>query len=343
MKPLAVFVVLLGLAACSPTIAPPGPPMTEPQLTQDAIIATDGARLPLRVWLPDGRPNAVILALHGFNDYSNAFALPAPYLTAHGIAIYAYDQRGFGAAPSAGSWPGVRALTGDAATALRLVAARHPHVPLYLLGESMGGAIAMLTMERADMRGPDAPHVAGTILAAPAVWARTRMNVFERTALWISAHTLPWLSVSGRGLDIWPSDNVEMLRALSRDPLVIKETRIGTLDGLVNLMDAAYAGAPRLRGPALLLYGDHDQVVPAKPTYDVMAELEGRAGITCALYPKGYHMLLRDLHADTVLADIVSWIDDPRAPLPSGGDRLAQAAIAQHHPLPIALAVPSPG
>jgi hypothetical protein len=37
---------------------------------------------------------------------------------------------------------------------------------------------------------------------------------------------LPGLKVTGRGLGITPSDNLEMLRALGRDPLVIKETRI---------------------------------------------------------------------------------------------------------------------
>src|SRR4051794_4584795 len=59
-------------------------------LASDRLIAADGMALPLRAWLPEGRPSAVILALHGLNDYSNAFALPAPELTAQGIAIYAY-------------------------------------------------------------------------------------------------------------------------------------------------------------------------------------------------------------------------------------------------------------
>ena len=47
-----------------------------------------------------------------------------------------------------------------------------------------------------------------------------------------------------------------------------------------------------------------------------------------ALYPKGYHMLLRDLEAATVRDDIVAWIADPAAPLPSGGDALAAQVMA---------------
>lgn len=318
--------------------------MGEAQLKPDAIIAADGARLPLRVWLPqDGEPKAVIVALHGFNDYSNAFALPAPYLTAHGIAIYAYDQRGFGQAPDPGAWASGAVMSDDAITALRLVSAKYPKTPLFLMGESMGGAVAMLTVTRPEMKNASAPHLAGVILAAPAVWARRRMSVFERSALWVSSHMIPWMPVSGKGLDIWPSDNIEMLRALSHDPLVIKDTKIGTLDGLVDLMDEAYLAAPRIDGstPVLLLYGEHDEVVPPKPTYDVMASLRDEPGVTCSVYPKGYHMLLRDLHAETVLADIVAWVARPGETLPSGGDHLAVTAIARHRPEPIAPDIPA--
>ena len=56
--------------------------------------------LPRRVWLPDDTPpRAVILAVHGFNDYSNAFETFGTFAAGHGIAVHAYDQRGFGANP----------------------------------------------------------------------------------------------------------------------------------------------------------------------------------------------------------------------------------------------------
>ena len=89
-----------------------------------------------------GIPRAVILALHGFNDYSNAFAAPGAAWARLGIATYAYDQRGFGAAPARGRWAGGRVFAEDATTAACLLRQRHPGVPLYLLGESMGGGRA---------------------------------------------------------------------------------------------------------------------------------------------------------------------------------------------------------
>ena len=72
--------------------------------------------LPLRKWLPDGAVKAVILALHGFNDYSDAFEGPGEVWANRGIATYAFDQRGFGAAPGHGLWAGAEQLAGDAIT-----------------------------------------------------------------------------------------------------------------------------------------------------------------------------------------------------------------------------------
>src|SRR6185437_15040261 len=269
-------------------------------------IAADGTPLPLRVWLPAGKPRAVILGLHGFNDYSNAFTGPARSLAKDGIATYAYDQRGFGEAPLRGRWPGQRQLTDDLATASRLVRAQHPDVPLYLLGESMGGAVVISAVTGAT--GTPPPEADGIILVAPAMWGRDTMNVFERSALWTGDAFFPSMTLTGRGLKIMPSDNIEMLRRLARDPLVIKETRVDTIKGLVDLMGTALAAAPHIRVPMLLLYGAHDEIVPKEPTELFVDHLpyKERASRKIAWYADGYHMLLRDLEGPMVWHDIES-------------------------------------
>lgn len=323
-------VILLGLAAlaaCAPRLAPPGPgpagaPATRPGLAEERLVTADGLALPLRRWLPEGRPRAVILALHGFNDYSRAFEMPGSYWAEKGIATYAYDQRGFGAAPHRGLWPGTDALVADARTAVAALRARHPGSPLYLLGDSMGGAVAM-----AAATGDAALAVDGLILAAPAVWGRAAMPALQRGLLWLAAHTVPWMEVTGRGLDIQASDNLEVLRQLARDELVIKSTRIDAIYGLVDLMDRALAAGPRLEVPALLLYGESDEVIPIAPTLRLWRSLRDTTRQRPALYPTGWHMLLRDLGAETIWDDIVAWIDDPMARLPSGADRRARQAI----------------
>jgi alpha-beta hydrolase superfamily lysophospholipase len=279
----------------------------------------DGMRLPLRRWLPadGGSPRAVILALHGFNDYSTAFETPAAEWAEHGLATYAYDQRGFGRTADAGYWPGAAALIDDLKNAIALIGARYPKTPLIVLGESMGGAVVAAAEAEAKL------PVDGLVLVAPAVRGRTTMNPFYRATLYLAAHLVPWVELTGRGLHIVATDNREVLIRMQADPYVIKSTRIDAIWGLVDLMDRALVAAPALPARTLVVYGTHDQVMPDDSLAQFVAQL--RPAVRTAVYPSGYHMLLRDLGAAPVRDDIVAWFDHPDAPLPSGADRSAES------------------
>lgn len=322
-----LFAVLLTLAACAPTLQPMGPRQAAPAITDTAFATADGLSLPLRRWLPDGRPRAVILALHGFNDYSNAFDAAGRWWAARGVATYAYDQRGFGAAGVRGIWPGTDTLAADLLDAAAAVKARHPDTPVFLLGESMGGAVVLTALAGRDLP----PGVAGAILSAPAVWSRDTMPFYQRWALAAAGWTVPWMELKPpRNLNIRPSDNNEMLRALGRDPLVIKATRVDAVRGLTDLMDAAMRDSARFTVPSLVLYGANEQVIPPLPREKAMRRFplapSPGTGPRLALYPNGWHMLLRDLQAETVWRDVLAWIGDRAAPLPSGADAEGQVA-----------------
>ena len=318
---LAVAAAML-IPACAPRIAPMGKPVTAPRLEAARFVAADGVALPLRVWRPTGETRAVIVAVHGFNDYSNAFQGAAAFWAERGIVTYAYDQRGFGGAPATGLWPGIETLTTDLEAIAALVRERHAGLPLFILGNSMGGAVVMVALAGGGLAGP----MDGVVLVAPAVWGRRFMNPLQRGALWLFAHTIPWFTLTGQGLRITPSDNIEMLRRLGKDPKIIKRTRIDTLWGLVDLMDAALAAAPRIEAPALVLYGLRDEVIPAGPTLEALGLLS-RDTTKRGIYRGGYHMLLRDLKAKEAWADIAAWIADRRKPLPSGADEAAEALL----------------
>jgi alpha-beta hydrolase superfamily lysophospholipase len=322
---LAALLLLVALSACAPTVQQVGPPVQPPALAEEALTMPDGESLPLRRWMPaDGAaPRAVILALHGFNDYSFAFEAPATAWAAQGVATYAYDQRGFGGTRQPGLWAGEDQLIADLRVAAGLVRARHPGVPLYLLGESMGGAVVL-----AAATSGDPPPADGLILAAPAVWGREAQGPLQTALLWLTAHTVPWMTFTGEDLDIWPTDNMDVLRQMSRDPLIIKETRADAIYGLVNMMDRGYTAAARLDMPALILYGSEEQVLPGDAVLAALRSLpEPRDKVTVAVYEKGWHMLLRDLNAQVVTDDVLAWLADPLRALPSGADQLAQSLI----------------
>ena len=276
--PLALGLVLnlaLILAACAPRLQTPGPGPVIPYFDGDRMVMADGDRRPFRQWSPagDGRPRAVVIALHGFGDHGQAFETVGAALAA---------------------------IT-------RLVAARYPGRPIFVLGESMGGAVAMVA------RAEGLP-VAGVILVAPAVWGRASMPRWQVGALDFFMRLAPWLPLDPSATGKRASDNLAMLRALGRAPLFIRHPRLDTVWGLVNLMDAAAAAADGLDPPLLLLLGARDEIVPRPPICEMLVDLPRRPGIVRRLYPDGHHMLLRDLAGARVIADIAAWIGGAALP-----------------------------
>lgn len=271
-------------------------------IADNVLLTRDGLRLPLRHW-DAAHPRAVIVALHGMSDYSQAFDLPGPWWAARGVSVYAYDQRGFGEAPNRGLWAGETTMQNDLDDCVNEVRSKFPGVPVYALGESMGASIVLTAL--ASARPPD---VNGVVLVSPAVWSREDMPLLYRAVLWTVAHTVPGMHVSGEGLHILATDNFAVLRKLAHDPLYEHAPRVDQVYGLVNLMSDAREAPLHLAAdpPILFLYGGNDQVIPAAPLTDVAAQLGSRA--TVIRYPKGYHMLLRDLEGPARWADILDWI-----------------------------------
>ena len=307
-----ILLVTLLLSACTkPSFQKFNKTLGNPALKKGYYIASDGAHLPLRIWKSDDPiPKAIVIAVHGFNDYSNFFKAPGSFLAKKNITTYAYDQRGFGAAPNPGLWPGVTNLTSDLMGLITLVQSQHSKTPLYLLGESMGGGVIMVALKKARDQKQKL-SLNGVILSAPAIWGYKFMPWYQTTALWIAAHTFPKTKLTGRGLKIKASDNIEMLYALGDDPLVIKKTRIDAMFGLTKLMDQALMSARSLSDPLLVLYGKKDEVIPIEPTMEMLSRLpeKNKATRKVILYEQGYHMLMRDLQAEKVWHDIFNWIE----------------------------------
>ncbi|MEO8896283.1 MAG: lysophospholipase [Rhizomicrobium sp.] len=272
------------------------------------LVARDGVRLPLREWKAEGgAPKAVIVALHGMSDYSNAFDMPGTEWAKRGITTLAIDQRGFGRSANPGLWAGGDVMRDDLNDFVLAARARFPGVKIFAAGESMGGAVVL-----SALASPQPPAIDGAILVSPAVWSRADMPALYRVALFMVAHITPGIiltnSAASRVVKIIPSDNIPMLIALGKDPLFQKKTRADTLYGLVNLMGDARTAPSRLSAsvPILYLHGEKDQVIPPAPAEATIRELGARADLR--EYPNGYHMLLRDLGRAKVQGDVSDWV-----------------------------------
>jgi acylglycerol lipase len=293
----------------------PSSPLGPPEVPEMAV--EDGSPLPVRRWRPEGEPVAVALALHGFLDHAGSLAVLATALRAEGIALYAYDQRGFGAREPLGRWAGREAMVEDAVRMTAWLRARHPEAPLHLVGKSMGAAVAILALT-----GREPLPVDGAVLIAPAVWGPETQPWYQRLALGVGRRLAPEASLSvewSRRLGIRPTDDPAVLEALRADPLVQRRARLDTLHGLTALMGDALEAVPRLPGPTLILYGLRDQVVPRRALCRLVGALPERTGSPwrLVLYPQGFHMLTRYRRGPATHADVAAWIRDSRGPLPS--------------------------
>lgn len=327
---LATLVILLLLAGCGEGAVrqSPGPGSDEVRLTAGQVIAEDGYRLPLHQWPAEGEPQAIVLGIHGFNEHGGTFQILAEALAPRGITLYAHDQRGFGTTAQRRLWPGHERLADDVTLLAALLNERHPETPLYLVGHSMGGAVAILALS-----SDNPPPVEGSVLIAPAVWGFEAMPWYQRLGLWLGVRLFPELSFTSstvQRLGIEPTDDPEMKRQLAEDPLILRRARVDTLHGVSLAMDASLEAARRLPAPALILYGTEDHIIPPEAICALLARLPENEGIRLVIYPQGYHMLTRYTKRERTEADIAAWLADPSAPLPSGQERTRSQA---HHTL----------
>ena len=270
----------------------------------------DGSTLEARVW-NSSKPQHIVLGVHGFNDYSKSFERLALHLvTETQASVYAYDQRGFGANPQPGVWPGSEELINN----LRHIAAqlreRYPGLPLTVIGESMGGAVLLVAASETPGLAADQ-----LILKAPAVWGAQSMPLYQRLSLYTMNLIAPEMSFTGRGLSslgIRPTDDPEVSRDLSRDPLVIKATRVSSLAGVTELMGRAQTQTKLPSQRTLVLYGLRDKIIPPQPVCDWLTNLNSATPATIKadviVYKEGWHMLTRQLSARETMEDIAHWI-----------------------------------
>lgn len=312
---LAAATLLLGACAAPNKETP----LTAVPASATRVIAVgDGVTLPLHRQAAAAPLRAVLLALHGFNDYSRFVDESAAHFARHGIETLAYDQRGFGGASDRGQWGGAQRMADDFLAVLAEVRRDYPGVPVYAMGESMGASVIAVALARA----PPTP-LDGVIFATPAVWSRDAMPWYQRLGIWAGARFAPGFTISSARFAIAPSDNPAVAEQTANDPMMIRETRLDRLDALSDLMEEGRHALPLVRHRALLLYGLRDAMMPRRPMIALFERWPAEHGgnYRYALYPDGHHLLMRDRQREVVWNDVLSWMFAPDAGLPSGFER----------------------
>ncbi len=266
---------------------------------RDSRLGKGPDSIVISAWQPDTAPRAAVLAVHGYGDYgSSTFGLAAQDWAERGIVTYAYDQRGFGRNPSNADWPGHAALTDDLAAVADWVRRAHPSLPLVLIGHSMGGGVVTAAIGEGGVEADRA------VLLAPALWGGEELNPFLRAMAHTANALAPEKRWTGDGVvSIQASDNIEMLRALGKDPLYVRAPSSREFVGLIRLMDRAVEAASAVETPVLVVFGAKDEVIPEGSVQNAFAEFKGPKRFERV--ETGWHMLLRDLEG-AVVRDLVA-------------------------------------
>jgi alpha-beta hydrolase superfamily lysophospholipase len=273
----------------------------EIRLLSFELRAADGVMLSGRGWMPP-EPRVVIALVHGINEHSGRYGFIAERAALRGLGLVSMDLRGHGCSPGERAYVNEfdeYLLDVDAllAKARELAAGR----PVFLMGHSMGGAIALRWVAQ---RGP---QVAGLILSSAAL----RVGGDVPRLLVLLAPLLSRLLPHVRGTRLSPevlSRIPEAVAAYEADPLVTRKgapARTGA--ELLRAMGLNRAAAARLKLPVYLFHGDADRLTDPAGSCEIN-DLWGGADHSLRLWPGSRHETLNDLDREAVATELLDWI-----------------------------------
>ncbi len=269
------------------------------------VTTADGVSLPLYRWPAIGPARATVALVHGLAEHAGRYAALAGRLNAAGIELVAIDLRGHGHAPGKRAY--VKRFDDYLLDAQALLdAAAQSCAPLFLLGHSMGGAVAALyAIERLEASGR---RLNGLILSSPALapgrdvprWMLTLSQVISRLY-----PSFPAMKIDAALL----SRLQPVVNANRNDPLVHHgaiPARTGAQ--LLLAMARIERGRAGLRMPLLVYHGTADKLTEPEGSR-AFGQHAGSPDKTLTLHEGSYHETMNDLDRDRVIGALIDWIE----------------------------------
>jgi alpha-beta hydrolase superfamily lysophospholipase len=272
------------------------------RLSELTVTARGGRRLRGRWWRRD-RPTGAVVVAHGFGEHGGLYGHVAEALgDALDVDVIAHDFHGHGRSPGR---RGVVRRYEDLVDDLRAVSSwariHYSGVPLFLLGHSNGGQVALrYALERPD--GMD-----GVIVSNPFIRLAMRVPRYKLRLGRILLRLAPWATL--RAFESSPAENRDPAvdRMMHRDHLRHNRINPPFYFGMVDGGELLLRRARDLRVPLLMIVGGDDPVVdPAS-----VREFFDEAGVedkTLMLYPSMFHEPFNELGRERVTADVVRWL-----------------------------------
>lgn len=272
------------------------------QHTESEFAGVHGTRIVYDVWRPDGAPTGVLLLAHGLGEHARRYDHVVERLVGLGLVVYAPDHRGHGR--SGGKRIELRdwsEFLDDLHQLSAIATAENPGSKQFLLGHSMGGAIALSYA----LDHPD--ELAGLILSAPAVDVATGKprvvielgKLIGRFAPGVPVETLDAASVSR---------DPAVVAAYETDPLVHHgKVKAGIARGMIMAAESFPSRLPSLTMPLLVLHGTDDRLADVSGSR-MIASRAGTKDLTLKTYDGLFHEVFNEPEQEKVLDDLADWL-----------------------------------
>ncbi|MBP6746021.1 alpha/beta fold hydrolase [bacterium] len=301
---LASTLTLAPPAAAAPRVTTTTKTTTTRTTSKKVPVWAAKLRVPYRSWLPLNQPKEVLLCVHGLGFSSASFADFGRSMAGRGFAVYAVDVRGFGqwAKRKGQDTVDFEACLLDIEQALKSLRKAYPGVPVFMVGESMGGAIAMA----ATARHPEL--VDGLVSSVPSSDRYYKIG----GEIIVGAHYLedPDKKIDPEIVDKISTD--ERTRAqmtsnsMNRLTLTPKE-----LKQFETFMKGNFDNAHLIeKPPVLMLAGFKDKLVKPEGTIELFNALSTQDKLLMVI-GDGEHLLLEENQLTNQLAQMLNvWITD---------------------------------
>jgi alpha-beta hydrolase superfamily lysophospholipase len=273
--------------------------MTQP--LEETFDGQGGLKIFLRSWRPAGKARAVVAICHGFNSHSGHYLWVADQLVAKGFAVYALDLRGRGKSEGERYYINkFQEYISDVDNMIDIAKAREPGLPVFLLGHSAGGVIS------SSYALDHGAKLAGLICESFAF--RVYAPEFALSLLKGLAHLTPHLHVLRLPIKDFSRDPA-VIAAMNADPFVKDEVQptqtVAEMWRADERLDLEFS---LITLPVLIIHGTADKVTKPEGSQKFF-DHAGSADKTLKLYEGYVHDTLNDLGKETVMADIVDWLD----------------------------------
>mgnify|MGYP001252289732 CR=1 FL=1 len=269
----------------------------------------DGLSLYHQCWSPDEPPRAVVCLVHGLGEHTGRYAHVAAALNEAGYALLGCDLRGHGRSGGArGHTPSYDALMDDIDRLLDEAAHRHPGLPRFLYGHSLGGNLVLNYGLRSKPALRSEPAIAGVIATSPALRLATPPPPVQVALVRAINKVYGGLQIPN-GLDLEGlARDPAVIRAYTSDPLVHNKISMRLALGMFESGEWALAHAAGFPLPLLLVHGTQDKLTSAQASEEFAARMPG-GRCTLKLWEGYYHETHNEPEKAGVLQFMIDWLN----------------------------------